>query len=133
MQWHGTCQCTSPYDLNMEREYCKIRVPCAEWWPEKKWIFYVQDQAENNKNFPCRVVKGDGSWVYGLWPRLKGNEKIETESQAVMGNIMKWQFQTCFQQQERSWVQHINYERDYSEGVNTYLELNLSHYATAVN
>jgi hypothetical protein len=26
----------------------------------------LQDQTENNKNYPCRVVKGDGSWVYGL-------------------------------------------------------------------
>jgi hypothetical protein len=26
----------------------------------------LQDQDENNKNFPCMVVKGDGSWVYGL-------------------------------------------------------------------
>jgi len=26
----------------------------------------LQDQAENNKNFPCLNAKGDGSWVYGL-------------------------------------------------------------------
>jgi hypothetical protein len=55
------------------------------------------------------------------------------QTEAVMINIMKWQFQTRFQQQERSWAQHINYEGDYCEGVNTYLQLNLSHYATAVN
>jgi len=70
-------------------------------------------------------------WKLGLW--LKGNEQMQTESQAVMDNLTKWQFQTRFQQQERSWAQHINYKGDYSEGVNTYLQLNLSHYATAVN
>jgi hypothetical protein len=30
----------------------------------------LQDQAinnkNNNKNYPCKVVKGDGSWVYVL-------------------------------------------------------------------
>jgi hypothetical protein len=46
---------------------------------------------------------------------------MQTESQAMMDNITKWQFQTCFQQQERSWAKHIYYKVDYSEGVNNYL------------
>jgi hypothetical protein len=58
---------------------------------------------------------------------------MQTESQAVTDNLTKWQFQTHFQQQGRSWTQHMNYEGDYSEGVNIYLQLNLSHYATAVS
>jgi hypothetical protein len=45
---------------------------------------------------------------------------MQTESQAMMDNITKWQFQTRFQQQ-KSWAKHINYKVDYSEGVSTYL------------
>ena len=51
----------------------------------------LQDQAENNKNFPCMNVKGDECWVYGLWSRLRGNEQMQNESQAMMENTTKWQ------------------------------------------
>lgn len=54
--------------------------------------------------------------------RFYGMSETEAESRALRLNIKKRTFQTCFQQQERRLVQHMNAESDYFESGNNGLQ-----------
>jgi hypothetical protein len=51
--------------------------------------------------------------------RLEDTLQIQVESQVVLDSITKQEFQKCFQQWKRCWVQCMNSKEDCFEGKNT--------------